>query len=113
MNIKKVIVGIVILFFLNCGLLTFSRFVFIVEDGDKPHTFIYHHSPKHNRWSIALKNNTLNDTAKIGVLNLPPKYNGSLFTVDWSSDIDSMLIIYNPYKVTSGGVTIICYSVEY
>jgi hypothetical protein len=110
--IQKNFLFITALLYISCSFNSDSTTIVRINDGSKPYQFKYKAKDGHYRWSIELKNNTLNDTAKIGVLKLKPRFNGRLFVTDWFSK-DSVPIRYQPYKATSGGVTIICRSVYF
>jgi hypothetical protein len=100
------------LFWLSCSFGSNSTKVIHIADGSKPFDWVYKPEEGHYSWSMHLKNNTLNDTAKVGIVILKPGYNGTLFRTEFFSD-DSLHIRYQPYKATSGSVTIICTSSLY
>jgi hypothetical protein len=50
--------------------------------------------------------NTLNDTALIGIMKLPPGKEGTLFRVETMSDTSHFQI--KPYKATKGRLKIVC-----
>ena len=50
--------------------------------------------------------NTLNDTALIGIMKLPPGKEGTLFRVESMSDTSHFMI--KPYKATKGRLKIVC-----
>jgi hypothetical protein len=77
-----------------------------ITDAAKPKSIHFNAPTAHNKWFIDIQENTLNDTAKIGFIALPPRFNGRLYE-------DAILthqlpINYKPYKANQGSVTIIC-----
>jgi hypothetical protein len=50
--------------------------------------------------------NTLNDTALIGIMKLPPGKEGILFRVESMSDTSHFMI--KPYRATKGRLKVVC-----
>ncbi|MBL7806140.1 MAG: hypothetical protein JNL02_20520 [Saprospiraceae bacterium] len=55
-------------------------------------------------WGMDIEENTLNDTAMIGVMKIPPGKTGRLFRVECFTD--SIPFSYKPYKARKGRLTI-------
>ena len=60
----------------------------------------------YNDFKMEALENTLNDTALIGIMKLPPGKVGTLFKVETLSDTSHFMI--KPYKATKGRLKIVC-----
>ncbi len=96
-------------------LVRISMFGFITCQGRHEEIFTFNKQIKPIQKEIVLEkrysmqameilNNTLNDTCKIGIMNIPPGTVGKLYNIEF---YDSVLkYTYNPYKATEGSLTI-------
>ena len=60
----------------------------------------------YNSFKMVALENTLNDTALIGILKIPPGKEGTLFKIESISDTSHFVI--KPYKATAGRLKIVC-----
>lgn len=76
----------------------------VIEDGSKPFQSMMYLNVRHWYWGMNARENTLNDTAMIGIMPVPPGKTGLLFKVECFTD--SIPFSYRPYKVTKGKLVI-------
>ena len=53
---------------------------------------------------ILVLENTLNDTAKVDLIKVPPKWTGRLYRAECA--VDSLYLFYDPYKAQTGKLKI-------
>lgn len=82
-----------------------------VADGGKSYSSMMYLNSTHWTWGMIVRENTLNDTAKIGIMEIPPLKIGSLFKIECF--VDSIPFNYHPYKATKGKLVIEYYSRPY
>ena len=75
-----------------------------VKNGGEPYYAMMYLNREHWRWSMTVLENTLNDTAKIGVMSIPPGKTGVLFVIDCKAD--SIPFSYQPYRATQGRLVV-------
>lgn len=100
--------GIKSIFFFDSGDLRV-----VIEDASRDTTF-YYYIDKNDmpwpNWGIDVEENTMDDTAYIGIVPIPPRFEGRLFNVEWGGRGDSTPIHFKHRKVQKGKITIICWS---
>lgn len=75
-----------------------------IKDGSKPYMIHAILNKTHWRWGINIVENTLNDTAQIGIIQVAPGKTGRLFLTECFRD--SLSFPYYPYKATNGKLVI-------
>lgn len=81
-----------------------SKSIIEVKDAGKPFDTMMYLNKDHWRWSMTILGNTLDDTAKIGIIKIWPRKTGVLFTIDCR--IDSIPFNYHPYKASKGKLVV-------
>jgi len=81
-----------------------SEKIIEVKNGGKPFDTVMHLNKEDWRWSMTILENTLNDTAKIGIMIIPPGKTGTLFVIDCR--VDSVPFTYRPYKAGQGKLVV-------
>jgi hypothetical protein len=83
-----------------------------IIDGGRAKQEMMYLNKEHWTMMLIIKENTLNDTARIGgVLHIPPGQLGTLMKGDCF--MDSMLFSYQPYKATKGRLVVEYTSLPY
>ena len=88
-----------------------NKNVIKIQNGSQPLNAMMYLNRDHWHWGMIVRENTLNDTALIGIMKVLPGKTGTLFKVDCF--VDSIPFHYRPYKATKCKLVIEYFSVEY
>jgi hypothetical protein len=66
------------------------------------------------RYKFVVLNNTMSDTCKLGIIDIPPGSNGVILRSDCFADLDSLRIPFKSFKANRGSIEIeFSYSTSY
>lgn len=71
-----------------------------IKNARNPYSAVIRLNSSHASWEMNVVENTLNDTAMLGVMKISPGKKGLLFRTECFAD--SIPINYKPYKATNG-----------
>lgn len=113
-NQVRILVTVFVLLLLENGckqrIVAHGKFI-NVYNGSQPYNAMMYLNRDHGSWGMIVRENTLNDTALIGIMKVPPGRLGKLFQVECFSD--SIPFNYRPYKATKGKLVIEYFSSVY
>ena len=78
--------------------------IITISDPKKEEVFSFKLKQRFNFHAMNIIENSLNDTFKIGVMKVPPRKVGKLFSVEFLDD--SITYMYTPYKARTGNLKI-------